>query len=121
MTVPQTNPEDVASANPEPQKPETKKIERIVWQGKLGPAFWTIASVISITVNIILIITLLILGQQLFAIKSLVSDHLVDGLYKNFVAMDQAHIIDTIIVSDTIVVQDTIRWCLICLWNKIPR
>lgn len=108
MTLPQTNPEKPAPAKTDAEEAKPKKFDRYIWQGKIGPAFWTIASLFSITVNIILIIILLVVGRHLFAIKSVVSNHLVDGLYTNFVEMDQAHIINTIIVSDTIVVQDTI-------------
>lgn len=60
--------------------------------GKIGPAFWTVASVLSLIINIVLIVIVIGLGSQLFAIKSLVSSQLVDGLYNNFVLMDQAHI-----------------------------
>lgn len=59
---------------------------------QIGPAFWTVSSILSIAVNVILIVLVLLLGSQLFAIKSLVSDQLVGGLYNNFVMMDQAHI-----------------------------
>ena len=47
------------------QPPGTKNNvpERLIWQGKLGPAFWTIASAISLTINLILIIVILLLGQ----------------------------------------------------------
>ena len=79
--------------------------DRFIWQGKVAPAFWTIASIISLTVNLILIIVLLILGRELFAIKSLVSG-LIDGLHTNFVAMDQAHIRAVIPVQETILVND---------------
>ena len=79
--------------------------DRFIWQGKVAPAFWTIASMISLTVNLILIIVLLILGRELFAIKSLVSG-LIDGLHTNFIAMDQAHIRAVIPVQETILVND---------------
>jgi len=66
---------------------------------QVGPAFWTVSSIISIIVNVILIVLVLLLGSQLFAIKNLVSDQLVGGLYNNFVLMDQAHIRTTIPVK----------------------
>jgi hypothetical protein len=59
------------------------------------PAFWTIASLMSITVNIILIIILLILFQMLGVIQGTANDKisgLLGGLYMNFVKMDQASI-----------------------------
>ena len=81
---------------------------RVIWQGKVAPAFWTIASVLSLTVNAILILILLVLGRQLFALKDLVQEGLIGGLYTNFVLMDQAHIQTTIEVKDTIQVSDKI-------------
>lgn len=62
---------------------------------KFLPAFWTIASVLSLIVNIVLIVILLILFQMLGAIQSTADDQvsgLLGGLYNNFVLMDQAHI-----------------------------
>lgn len=91
---------------PEQSKPST--VKRFLWQGKIGPAFWTIASIISLAVNIILFIILFVLGSQIFKIKAVVGDQLIGGLYDNFVQMDEANIITTIYVSDTIQVKDTI-------------
>ena len=82
---------------------------RYFWQGRLAPAFWTTASLLSLTVNIVLLVVLLLLARELFSIKALLSDQLVGGLHENFVAMDQAHIRTTIAVKDTIRVDDTIQ------------
>jgi hypothetical protein len=82
---------------------------RVFWQGKFAPAFWTVASVLSLTVNLILILILLVLGRQLFALKALIQDGLIGGLYNNFVLMDQANIQTTIEVNDTIQVVDNIQ------------
>lgn len=76
-----------------------KRRFRWLWAGKVSPAFWTIASIISLTVNVILIIALIALGQQLFGLKHLVENQLLGGLYDNFVLMDKAHIRTTIPVS----------------------
>lgn len=65
------------------------------WPFKFLPAFWTIASVISLTVNIILIVILLLMYQMLGAIQNTADDQvtkLLGGLYTNFVKMDQATI-----------------------------
>ncbi len=70
--------------------------------GKLLPAFWTVAGVLSVIVNIILIVVLVVVGQQLFTLKQLVNDHLLGGLYANFILMDRAHIKTNITVEDTI-------------------
>ena len=66
------------------------------------PAFWTVASVLSLVVNVILIVALIATAQQLFAIKQLVGKDLVGGLYQNFILMDQAHIKTNIAVADDV-------------------
>lgn len=85
-----------------------KRSRPVFWQGKVLPAFWTVAGVFSITLNIILIVAIILIGRQLFALKSLVQNGLIEGLYQNFVLMDQAHIITDIQVKDTIPVQFTL-------------
>ncbi len=80
------NPPQSEPTSPGPRRRRSIRLQQI------GPAFWTISSILSITVNVILIVLVLLLGSQLFAIKSLISDQLVGGLYNNFVMMDQAHI-----------------------------
>lgn len=89
---------------------ESRKIvsERLIWQGKIGPAFWTLASAISLAVNLILILVIILLGQNLFTIKKLLVNQLISGLHTNFEQMDQAHIVTTIQVQDTIQVVDEI-------------
>jgi hypothetical protein len=96
-----------SEASAAPHK-EPSAAQRFFWQGKFGPAFWTIASIISLAVNIILFVILIMLGTQIFAIKSVLEDQLIGGLYDSFVQMDQASIVTTIQVSDTIQVNDTI-------------
>jgi len=77
----------------------------IFWQGKLPSAFWSIASILSLAVNIILIVTLILLGRELFALKSVVNDQLLSGLATNFEKMDKAKIATTIGVEDEIQVK----------------
>ncbi|HSB01258.1 MAG TPA: hypothetical protein VLE49_11445 [Anaerolineales bacterium] len=75
------------------------------------PAFWTIASLMSITVNIILIVILLIVFQMLGAIQGTADDKvsgLLGGLYTNFVKMDQATISSTIPVDAVIPLNITV-------------
>lgn len=84
------------------------EVRRLFWQGQVGPAFWTVASLFSMGVNVILVIILLVVGKELFSIKQLVSQQLIGGLYSNFQRMDEAHILTTINVKDTIQVEDTI-------------
>ena len=84
-----------AASEPKPREPRFKFL----------PAFWTIASVMSITVNIILIVILLIMFQMLGAIQGTADDKisgLLGGLYTNFVKMDQATISSTIPVDAVI-------------------
>jgi hypothetical protein len=76
-----------------------------VWQRKLGPAFWTITGVLSLVLNVVLIVLLVLLGRELFGLKSLVSDQLLGGLYGNFVLMDQAVISASVPVEDEIPVR----------------
>jgi hypothetical protein len=84
------------------------RLQRLSYQGKFLPAFWTVASLISVIINIILVAVVISLGHHLFELKTIVSDGLVNGLYNNFVLMDKAHIVTTIPVETTIQVQDTI-------------
>ena len=76
-----------------------------------GPALWNVASVLSLTVNVILIIVLLIL---LLSINTLglsatsllnMGTGLLGGLYSNFEKMDRAHITTDIKVETTIPVK----------------
>jgi len=79
---------------------------------KFLPAFWTIASVMSFTVNIVLLIVLLILLQMLGSIQLTADDQisgLLGGLYSNFVKMDQATIATNIPVDATIPLDIVVR------------
>jgi len=101
--TPDTSPTPVT---PPPPAPRRRK-GRWLWQGRVFPAFWTITGIVSLVVNIILIVTLILVGRELFVVKSLVQN-LVTGLHSNFVLMDQAHIKTTINVSTTIPVKFTL-------------
>ena len=74
-----------------------------------GPAFWTIASILSLTINVILIIVLLIVWANVPSLNvTSVTDMgsgLLGGLYTNFEKMDRAHITRTIPVQATIPVK----------------
>ena len=101
-------PELPAASPLSPQEPDGAAARRFLWQGKLTPAFWTIASVISLAINIILFVVVIILGTQLFNIKKIVEEQVIGGLYDAFVQMDEANIVTTITVSDTIHVNDSL-------------
>ena len=71
----------------------------------IGPAFWTLASIFSLIVNVILIVVVLVLARNLFALKALVGDGLITPLYQNFVMMDEASIKRTIVVDSSVPAQ----------------
>jgi hypothetical protein len=85
-----------------------KHIRPWIWQRKIAPAFWTISGIFSMTINVILILVLILVGRQLFTIKNLIEQGLINGLYDNFVLMDEANIKTTIDISETIQVVDEI-------------
>jgi hypothetical protein len=74
-----------------------------------GPPFWTIASVLSLTINVVLIIVLLVLllNMKTLNLGSAVElgNGLLGGLYTNFEKMDRAHITRTIPVETSIPVK----------------
>lgn len=72
---------------------------------KFLPAFWTITGAISLGVNLLLIVVIVALGAQVFKLKQVLSNQLINGLYDNFVLMDQADIRTSVQVSSTIPVQ----------------
>ena len=82
---------------------------------KFGPAFWTIASVISMTINVVVLIVLLLALKVLGGPKAtlaLAQDQasgLLGGLHQNFVKMDAAHIKTQIHVAKEIPVQFTLN------------
>lgn len=94
------NPEiNSTTEQPTDTNPKQTVKRRFLRGEKIGPAFWTVASLISMAVNIILVVVLVSLGQQLFTLKQLVQENVLGGLYNNFQMMDQAHIRTTIPVS----------------------
>ncbi len=76
---------------------------------KFGPPFWTIASVISLTVNVILVIVLvsLLFNIPRFNVGNAMNlgDSFLGGLYTNFEKMDRAHITTNVQVDTTIPVK----------------
>ena len=85
------------ATNDEPLKNENPPVhERIKHRRSffknLGPAFWTISSVVSMSINIILIVITLSLSGQVFLLKDIITEGVLGGLYNNFVLMDKARI-----------------------------
>jgi hypothetical protein len=66
------------------------------------PAFWTTTGFMSLVVTVILIVVLLTLANQLFALKAIVKDQLIDGLAQNFALMDRASIKTNINVTTSV-------------------
>lgn len=80
----------------------SSKYGKYLWRGKIMPAFWTVASILSLIINIILISTLLSIGRSTYMLKSPLEEQLLGGLYQNFALMDQAHIRAQIPVNDKV-------------------
>ncbi|MCS6992988.1 MAG: hypothetical protein N2117_05390 [Anaerolineales bacterium] len=94
---PATRPPAQTAPAPKPQTPGfSMRAEN------LSNAFFRVSSILSFIINIILIVVILILARELFALKAIVGDHLLGGLYRNFQLMDAAHIRTTITVQDNI-------------------
>ena len=81
------------------QSPRQKPRPRRRWLWRFGPAFWTITGTFSLIINLILIVIVFLLAGQIFTLKSLVSEQLLNGLSDNFALMDQARIQANIPVS----------------------
>lgn len=108
-------PEQDAAADPKlppaslpKRKPATVSSSRFPL---FGPLLWNVASVISLTVNLILILVLVVLAVGLnrygLSISSMLSmgTELLGGLYSNFEKMDRANITTDVQVNTTIPVQ----------------
>jgi len=91
--------ENIEIEQPEPQA--VKKARK----RKLRPRLWTFGAVLSIIVNLILIVVVVVLGNQLFSIKETLTSEVFGGLYYNFLLMDQAAIKTSIEVEDSLPVQ----------------
>jgi hypothetical protein len=94
---------DTPQSAPKPASP-SKGLKLNFW-----PPIWTIASVLSLTVNLILITLLLAVWLNPPSLKTegllKMGDSLLGGLYTNFEKMDRAHITTTIPVETTIPVK----------------
>lgn len=101
-----------AGATPPPKAPTTSaSTSSAPGFSRIGPIFWTIASVISLLVNIGTVIVLIVVVQLLGGTKATLAfaegqaNGLLGGLYNNFVKMDAASIKTTIHVEKEIPVQ----------------
>jgi hypothetical protein len=91
------------TAREQPATPAGAPIAPPPGRAGLLPLFWTLASVISLTVNVILLIVLFGLLRGLGSVDAMgMGTGLLSGLYSNFERMDQAHIRTTIPVQTDI-------------------
>jgi hypothetical protein len=84
------------------------RLQKVVYQGKFMPAFWTVACIFSLVVNIILIGLLITVGHLFFQLKTVVSDGLVTQASNSLSMMDKAHIVQTVTVDTSVRLQDTL-------------
>jgi hypothetical protein len=94
------------AASADKKQPAGKKSSG--WRDKFLPVFWTVASLISFAVNIVVLIVLIVLllnRNSVGTVSNFATDQgtqLLGGLYNNFVLMDDATISKTIIVDANI-------------------
>ncbi len=100
-----TVPAGVETRSEARSRPRSLALRRWLWQGRPMQAFWTVAALSSMALNVILIVALILLGRHLFQLKRVVEDQLIGGLAQNFAAMDAAVIRTTVVVDDTIPVR----------------
>jgi hypothetical protein len=82
------------------------RFQKIAYQGKYLPAFWTVACIFSLVVNIILMGVLISFGRHFFELKALISNGLVTEASNSLAMMDKAHIVTTVPVNTTVRLQD---------------
>lgn len=84
----------------QPDPPVEKR--RLVRTDKLPAAFWTIASILSLVVNAILIAVVLSLATQLFRVNQVVQSQVVQPLGTSFATMYEASIQTTVSINTTV-------------------
>lgn len=89
-------------ATTESPQPAPRRMPRVLWQGRLQTAFWKVATLFSLAVNVALLVALLSVGRLLFDIKKSIASPLLDTLHGSFAQMDESHIVTTITVEDEI-------------------
>jgi hypothetical protein len=109
VSMPTNRPTQIQNQKPA-SKPDPKPVS-VSTGSFFGPRFWTIASVISLTINgitlLALLITAFILLRNGLGISSLLNmgNSLLGGLYTNFEKMDRASIQTNVEVNTTIPVK----------------
>jgi len=93
------SPAPASSAPPQTVSPTGSRFEN----NHFLPTFWTVASVVSLTVNVFLVILVIIFLHAFGSLNTVnLGTGILGGLYTNFERMDQAHIKTTIPVQTTI-------------------
>jgi hypothetical protein len=82
------------------------RLQKTTYQGKYMPAFWTVACIVSLLINAILLAILFAFGHNFFSMKAAVADGLIAGTSENLALMDKAHIITSVPVQTKIQLQD---------------
>ncbi len=93
-----------AAKQAQPPKLPLKYHLRPDWQ-KTRHAFWDVATVLSMLINIFLIAALILLSREQFLLKRMVVGNLLGGLYTNIGKLDSAHIKTTLQVQTEILVE----------------
>lgn len=103
MNLPKAKPVERIAAQASPEPPAATNTESRREDNRFLPIFWTVASIISLTANVVLVIILVFLMRGLGTVDLVnAGPGLLGGLYSNFERMDQAHIKTTIPVQTTI-------------------
>jgi hypothetical protein len=84
------------------------RLQKVFYQGKFLPAFWTVTAIFSLLINILFIGILIFFGHYFFEFKALIANGLVTGLSNNLALMDKAHIVTTVPVETTVQLQDNL-------------
>ncbi len=84
------------------------RLQKAAYQAKYLPAFWTVACIFSLAVNIILLGLLISFGHHFFELKAIISNGLVTEASNSLAMMDKAHIVTTIPVETTVQLHDNL-------------
>ena len=109
VNLPKAKVTNVSPALVSPAPPPVPHSDSRSENNRFLPVFWTVASIISLIVNAILVILVVIILRELGSLNSAnLGSGLLGGLYTNFERMDQAHIKTMIPVQTTIPLNMTI-------------
>ncbi len=90
------------------QYSRSPRLQKTTYQGKYFPAFWTVACIFSLLVNLILIALLIAFGRNFFSMKETVAKGLINGTSENLALMDKSHIVTSLPVQTEIQLQDNL-------------